>query len=266
MKISNSSKGLATLEMLIAMTLIVLVISGVVLLVFGGQSTSIGSQTNQEALYKAQGILEYAKASLLSDFNGTVPPPTPTDGIYQQSLSVIPGQDNFTKQITTNISWGSNQHVTLSTLVTDVYSAQGICNPNLSYEDGWKNPQIYPSGNPPGFPTTELAKQANGNNSNGLGIGDIKVYRGKLYLAAIEPSNDNKTFYVVDLPADPNQTPIFKGSVATIGNTLNAVTVAPNVNKLYAYVANAYSPTYTSKCLTNNRPDSTKSPSCKSLM
>ena len=63
-----SNRGFSTLEMLISMALMVLVISYVMPLASGVQSTSVDSETNQEALYKARNLLEDARAIAFSDF------------------------------------------------------------------------------------------------------------------------------------------------------------------------------------------------------
>lgn len=52
------SKGIATLEMLIALAILVVSISAVILVAFGNQAMSVDAQTNSEALYKAQAALE----------------------------------------------------------------------------------------------------------------------------------------------------------------------------------------------------------------
>src|SRR5437867_3830819 len=59
--------GFATLEMLTALTLITVVISAVFMMVFSGQTNSVGLQTNQEALYKVKALLADAVALAKQD-------------------------------------------------------------------------------------------------------------------------------------------------------------------------------------------------------
>ena len=60
--------GFATLEILIAFAVLILSISAVILLAFGNQSIIVDSRTNSEALYKAQKMLEEARAASRQDF------------------------------------------------------------------------------------------------------------------------------------------------------------------------------------------------------
>src|SRR3989338_9394963 len=82
-------KGFATLEILIAFAVLILSISAVILLVFGNQSIIIDSQTNSEALYKAQKMLEEARAASKQDFFSVNSITTTSDDIYQKTLDVI---------------------------------------------------------------------------------------------------------------------------------------------------------------------------------
>ncbi len=251
----NPQRGIATLEILIAMVIIVLAITAVMPLIFSSQGSAVSSQTYQEALYKAQAALENTR---VLDFSLVASQPAKSDGFYTSSITVVPDANLATKQISSQVTWASSQ-VTLSTTVTDPFSAAGVCNPSLSNPEAWKTPQVYPAGNPPGFPTTELVSQSPlHTNANGLGIADIKVYRQKLYLAANKTAgSDTHTLYIANLPGDPTMNPQFSGWASTIGGTLSAITVAPYQNKLYAYTANAFSQGY-SKCQTNKKPDPSK--------
>src|ERR1035437_7932792 len=102
----NKNNGIATLEMLIAMTIIVMAISTVIMLVFGSQSTSVASQTNQEALYKAQKQIEDARATARANFDSVVTIAPSNDGIYTKSVTVTSSADGLTKQITSLVIWG----------------------------------------------------------------------------------------------------------------------------------------------------------------
>ena len=66
--ISKSHSGFSTLEMLIAMTILIMVISAVILVSFGSQSLLIDSQTNAEALNITQKRLEEQQALARKDF------------------------------------------------------------------------------------------------------------------------------------------------------------------------------------------------------
>ena len=265
----NLKRGVSTLEILIAFAILSLTLTAAILVVFGNQSISIDTQLNDEALSRAQAQLENAIADSRVNWQGisTCTSVTSVEGIYKKVLQTCPDPTdpgNQDKQLASStISWtptGRPQlSVVLTTLLTNP-SGGNMCQLAIDDPSKWANPQIYPLGNPAGFPTTELVKLSPlGSNANGLGIGDIEVYKKRLYLAASATAgNDTHTLFVADLPEDPNSQPQFAGWASTIGNSLNAIAVAPYKDKVYAYVANAYAPEYSKSCLTNGSPDSTK--------
>ena len=143
----NQQKGIATLEVLIAMTLIATVISSVLPLVAGNQNASIGSQTNQEALYKAQALLEEQKANSYVDYGFVNSVGAAVDDIYTTSVDVEnypTSSDFFTKKVTSNATWkcanGQDLAVHLTTLVTnpDEINGGNTCNSSLSGD--WTKP------------------------------------------------------------------------------------------------------------------------------
>src|SRR3990167_5906514 len=71
-KIKNQKllqKGFSTLELLIATAILLTAISGMILVVFGNQTVSLDSQVNNEAIIKANDLVEQARASASVDFN-----------------------------------------------------------------------------------------------------------------------------------------------------------------------------------------------------
>src|SRR3989344_4945790 len=144
------SNGFVTLEILMALAIMVMVISVMMPMVSGGQSFSVSSQVNQEALYKAAALLEDARARAHSDFNLVNPIASVQDGIYQKSLDVtVNPLDFFQKTVTSTVAWpgehGQNLTTSLSTLLTD---PKGIfngaaCNSVPANPNGWKNIQHY---------------------------------------------------------------------------------------------------------------------------
>jgi Tfp pilus assembly protein PilV len=143
--ISKNKKGFSTLELMIAMFILILVVSAVILVSFGSQSTLIDSQTNNEALNKAQELLESAQANARKDFNLANPIAEFIDGIYQKKVEVTQ-QDLFTKKVTAKVSWLGEHNrdlsVQLSSLVTNFENAVGgdTCSSVLTGD--WKNPNI----------------------------------------------------------------------------------------------------------------------------
>src|SRR5689334_15234390 len=94
MKVESTGKkyksGFATLEILIAFAVVLLCIGAVILIVFGNQSVAIDSETNSEGIYKAQTILEQARALSRQDFLSLVSTTTISTSTipYIESLTV----------------------------------------------------------------------------------------------------------------------------------------------------------------------------------
>ncbi|KKR62667.1 MAG: hypothetical protein UU01_C0004G0034 [Parcubacteria group bacterium GW2011_GWA2_40_37] len=65
----EQSRGFATLEILIAFMILILCISAVIMVSFGNQSVVVDSQISNEAISKAQSLLEKARADSRFDFN-----------------------------------------------------------------------------------------------------------------------------------------------------------------------------------------------------
>ncbi len=246
----KSPRGVSTLEVLIAFAIMTLTLTTVIMVVFGNQSISIDSQTSIEALSKAQAQLESARALSRQDFSLVGNAGPTTDNIYSKTLTVEP-IDAFTKKVTSLVSWttgGRNLFVKLVTILTDFASVAGSCSPTP--QGDWKNPQHWD------FVPSNIVP---GNNSNGLGVADMKVYKQKLYMAANFPPNSDDTVFVFSLPSDPSQTPTYLGSVdnnAASSDGLNAIALGVKGTSLYAYVASAHDA---------NFQTCTQGPSCSQL-
>lgn len=225
--------GFSTLEILLAFAIIILSITAVIGLVFTGQSLAVDSQTNSEALYKAESKLEQARAEASSDFNLLNPIATATEGIYQISLEVNQ-TDFFTKQITSNVLWqtglGREQNVRLTSIVTDWQNAQegNTCSSVLSGD--WQRPKI------DNFDFAGLIGAAGGTYT----ISALDAYEGRLYVAvSATSSKTDPTFFTFDIskPGSPVliSTPIDNDSKVLAG--IAGVKVSGN----YAYVASTSS-------------------------
>lgn len=236
---NSYKRGAATLEILIAFAVLTLSMGAVILLTFGNQSSSVSSQTNNEAIYRAQKMLEEARANSRFDFDLVNPVGQTPDDIYKKSLDVRQF-DLFTKQATSTVSWNEGNRalsVTLSTLLTNPlgFNGGGTCSSVLSNPNGWKSPLHYE------FSSVNFS----GPNANGIAITDLDVFNKKLYVTAgTSPNPSPDTFFVLDLSDDPSQSPVLLGSIDNNPSSLtgiNAVSVAGN----YAYVANAYGANFT---------------------
>jgi len=273
--------GVLTIELLIAFAILIINITGVMLLVNAnhgsgtaslvrqGQSVSLDSETNQEALQKAKQQIEQAKSDA-TDFNSVNPYPNPfedaadglidgyvQDDVYKKKVEVAPGPDDpstaninessLTKLVTSIVDWNvfsdRPQQIKLTTLVTNPDAADlgSVCNSILSNPNGWKNPVHYDK------LTTDIVDEATGNNSNGLGVTGLVLHDQKLYLAVEDPPNNGHNLWVYNTPNDIVDWPThngYEGSIDTNQNNsgdLKAITIAEINNKIYAFVANSNS-------------------------
>ena len=243
--IVNPRKGSITIELLIAFAILTLSLSAVIIVVFGNQSLAVDTQTNNEALYRAQTMLEQARAQSRQDFSSVVS----QSAIAEQSGPLtytkkfdVTDIDAFTKQATSTVAWqlgGRSFSIALTTMLTNPSSAIAIDSCNTVLAGDWKNPQHWD------YSATSLVP---GDQSNGLGIADVKENKGKLYVAANSLMNNKFKLIVFSLPQDPSQAPTFLGGIDTNPSSsdgLNALSLGRNGAKTYAYIASARRANYT---------------------
>ncbi len=159
----NYTKGAATLELLISFTLLIMSITAVMLILNGGQSISVDTETNTEAISKAQKSIEDARALSRSNFLSVVSNTTTEISgalTYTKVLS-ISDISPCKKQATSMVSWLVSpirpQKVELSTFFTDIagiIAFGGDCATD-SPSSSWDNPQRFASDTlSPGKPTS----------------------------------------------------------------------------------------------------------------
>lgn len=237
-KNSNSENGFSTLEMLIALAVLIVGISAAVLVFFGSQSAAVDSQTSSEALAKAGELMENAYRVVGQDFNLLNPVGPAFDGIYLKTLDVQ-NVDYYTKKVVSNIAWvgepNRNQNLKLTTLVTDWQSAASgnTCSSILSGD--WSHPQIKNVVND----FSQLA-------GDGLGlypITDEDAREGKLYVTVNNiAANTKETFFIFDIsnPATPALINKIDNNPG-VSAGFNAVMASGN----YAYAASAHGASFT---------------------
>lgn len=233
----TEQKGSSTLEILIAFAILTLSITAVILVGFSNQSISVDSQTNNEGIYRAQSILEVARAQSRKDFLSVVSTTTiATSTIAFKQILTVEDITQCKKQATSTVSWltGSRtQTISLVTQLIDVAGALALgsdcqVSPPIG---GWKTPHSLLSRDFQKIPGDNPAV----NSSGGLPATDIDVLDKKIYMTAIAATKDN--FYIFDASnVMTGVKPPILGSFST-GPGLNKVDVVGN----YAYVANASS-------------------------
>ena len=249
----TSQKGFSTLEILLAMFILVMAFSATILVSFGNQSMISNGQTNTAALDVAQGMLESVQAESRKDFK-LVNPQTATTTADGFTTSVDVAQtDYFTKFVTASVKYsedgGRTNSTKLSTIVTNYNNAVGgdTCssiladaagNPNA---DVWKTPQIK---------KTFSDFQSLTPVTSDFPVSDIDVYKGRLYATIADTATSTApTFFDFDISSSPpNIVPIANvDNDASVTTGLNAVVVAedlassnpPNLKPVYAFVASA---------------------------
>lgn len=173
----RNTNGFSTIELLIAMTIVVGALAAIILVVFGSQSLLVDGQTNSEAIHKAQEMLEAAQALSRKDFKLVVPVPQVADDIYQKKLDVVTQSDNLTKNVTATVTWqtehGRSHSVTLSSLVTNFNNAIGGDTCNSVITGNWATPTT----------ANVLLGNLVSDSSGSYPITSIDVYQKKMYVA-----------------------------------------------------------------------------------
>ncbi len=218
-------KGMSTVEILVATAILTLTLTAIILVVFGNQSLALDTQTNIEALAKAESKLEIARALGKEDFAALDDLSVVTEDIYETSLEVE-RRAQCQKQATSYVSWGYGGKeftTSLTTLITDVSIALalgGDCDPTPPGD--WDNPHTAVS---LGF--------------GGDGATDIDVYDGHVYITSNPSSPNKEDLYIYEFDdSDPDDLKLAERSKTDIGVGLNGIEVIrdQSTGTLYAYV------------------------------
>lgn len=162
------NKGFSIIEILIAMALMIIVVSGVVAgsggfgaTLAGHQSTISDSEINSEALRKAQDLIEHGAATARQSFSDVTASGPVTDGIYKKSLTIPTAYaTQCAETISSVVSWfgtyGRTLSVSATTTIVDVpnmLALGGACDISPP-TGGWNPPSTYNCANfNPGKPT-----------------------------------------------------------------------------------------------------------------
>ncbi len=237
--------GFLTLEILIAMTVLILMLAVVVMVSFGNQSMVANSQSNAEALNIAQGLLEKAQADSRKDFNLVNPISSITSSDGFVSSIDVKQIDYFTKLVTATVKFpednGINGSTILSSIITNFNNAVGgdTCSSVILPDtETWKNPNIKEK-------FSDLSSLA--SISDNYPITDIDAYRDKLYVAIGKTTSlTAPTFFVFNIDDSDISNPKltsegFIDNDGTKQSGINAVTVSEDTasQTTYAYVAAA---------------------------
>lgn len=218
------TRGVSTLEILIAFAILTLSITAIIVVIFGNQSLAVDTQTNIEALGKARTLLEKARADAREDYSSVVSTTSVSiSGIPYTEVLAVADLTECKKQATSTVSWesqGRSLSIDLTTYLTDVAAALalgGDCGINPP-DEGWTKPRLFASYKfNPGQPTA------------------IDVLQRVVYM----PDDHNKLNIVDTSGATLNFSGDFITPPFDIGVNVNDIDVAVSTStgKVYAYIA-----------------------------
>lgn len=230
-----NQRGFLTLELLISMAILTVILLSVTLLSFSSQSLMIDSQNSNDALVKAQAILEEAKNNAKVDFD-LVENKTEVDGMFTKNL-IVTELDAITKKVSAEITWQDGQKkVDLYNIITNLSDGPGANTCSFVLSGNWNNPQTTT------FKLSSLWGSELPLDSNGIyTITGLDAYLGRLYVTVDSSASANvvdkqKDLFVLGL-TNPSS-PSFLGSVDNDTSTAFGLTNI-RISQKYAYTTSA---------------------------
>src|SRR3989344_6297202 len=190
------SRGLATLEILIAFAVLSLTLTAMVAVAFSNQSISVDTQNNSEALALARAQLEDARAAAKADFFSLLPSAgTHPSGPLTYGTSVVYSDiAPFAKQATSTITWttgGRSLSLVLSTILTDPLGALSGDTCSTTLVGDWTTPAGPQNGSNPGYGYYDYPSPD--------GTSGIDAAGGRAYVTTDPSSALKPDFYVIDV-------------------------------------------------------------------
>lgn len=216
---SGKIRGQSTIEILVALAVLMLSVSTIISVAFGNQSAVTDSQNRRQAILLASESLEDARALSRINFAGVVSASS-SDGIFTATLTVS-DIDPYTKKADSKVVWQaaplSYRSVELSTLLTN-WQAQDLIDGTGGgggLSGDWLNPK------------TEGTLDLGPGNSGT----DVGVKFQTVYMTAVASDEKKKDFFSIDV--SNLQSPRLLASINT-GHGLASLSIMGD----YAYVAN----------------------------
>jgi len=209
MKAQFCGKGSGTLEMIIAFAVLALVMTAVIVVVFGNQTLAEDVSMQTGAQERARAMLAAAQVRSLQNFNALTAVATTSDGLFDEGLGVE-DIDTQTKRVTASVSWRSGGRalsMALTTLAYDVRDWQGAC---AAPSGDWSKPVV--------LAYADIASPA--------GASGLAVRGARAYITSDPGSAGVDDFYVVDAGAGAGALPVLGSFSTTYGLTDVAVSGA----------------------------------------
>lgn len=229
-------RGFSTIELMIALAIMVVALSAAAEASFGSQEMLAGAGSEAEAARIAGELIERERALARADFRLVRGIPAITDGVYEASLEAQPweGEPLSVMRVTARVAWrgvgGRSRETAVAALLADYESVPGgeTCAPASSGD--WLHPSLA---------SFDLASLAGGSAGPYEG-GGADAYHGRLYVAISHtPSKNDPTFLVLDI-ADPQRPALLS---ATDNDPQSAVGLAAVASDgRFAYAANGSRP------------------------
>lgn len=220
-------KAFSTIEILIAMTVLLMALSGIVLVASENDSFLIDIAQARTATAIAQQILEKEKILGIHDFNlvNATSSILTIDGtsytaILKSDLLFSPLSKILTETVTWVGAHGENERITNNGVIVQLNNPDGSDTCDSSPVGDWTKPHVK-------------------NTVTNLGpITDIDAYDGRLYVTINNNvANTANTFFIL---STTTQLISSIDTATTVSAGLNAVAVASSSAGTFAYVANGY--------------------------
>ena len=240
LKPHKNQQGQSTLELMIAMFVMVVFMVGIVVVVFGNQFLSLDSDMSNTAINKAQAALEEQRGNAKDNFQGIVAGAT-TDGPYTKKITVN-NINQCQKEVTSIVAWptgsGATKQVSLTTLITNIAeqiamggqcSGLGVINPALTC----------PKADGSGAEIIGGQQYDTNQTINGATATGVRVVNNVAYLTSVSANPADPDFWVLNIDTNNYYTVTVDRpkSINTASGGLNALEIAGN----YAYAASASS-------------------------
>lgn len=223
-QINNLQKGFSTLDIVLAMVIIITVLTSVILVVFSNQTIAVDTKINGLALSEAKNIIENAKIQSRLNFNSAISFSS-FDGIYNKKL-FINDINPCRKDAKSILSWAVDPSrpgdISLETVLLNVPAASslaGDCGPDTP-ETNWQN--VICSQNGFDFPSNDLKS---------TGIDFVRHGQNNYAVLTSTGSTANHDLWLINV--NNTSSPIKTSSINT-GSSPNDIDVASN----YAFIAN----------------------------
>lgn len=143
---SLDKKGQSSLEVLIALTIMVLTITAAIVVGFGNQSAVLDTELHSKALRIAEKEIETLRKNARYDFS-SIASSTQTEGIFTKEI-IVRDTGTYSKEIDVKISWQLSpiqlRDLTLNTIITDwrtAWEQSGTGDGGGGLTGDWLNPE-----------------------------------------------------------------------------------------------------------------------------